>query len=157
MIKNYILVALRQLGRHKLFSALNIFCLAIGICFCLLIGQYVLHERTVNGGLRNVHRQYLVTSKWKIKNMGLDFTTLGPLPKELKTKFPNLIENYYRFNPVTNVVSAGDKHFQEDIAIGDTTLVSMYGYPLLYGDPCVCGFFFAYRRAMFESGAFQPG
>ncbi len=135
MIKNYILVAIRQLGRHKLFSALNIFCLAIGICFCLLIGQYVLHEGSVNGGLRNVHRQYLVASKWKIKNMGLDFTTIGALPKSLKQQFPGLVENYYRYNPVTNVVSAGDRHFQEDIAIGDTTLVSMYGYPILFGDP----------------------
>jgi hypothetical protein len=35
---------------------------------------------------------------------------------------------------VTNVVSAGDKSFKEDIAIGDTTFVSMYGFQLLYGN-----------------------
>ena len=44
------------------------------------------------------------------------------------------MENYYRYNPVTNVVSAGDKHFKEDIAICDTTLVTMYSFPLLYGN-----------------------
>jgi hypothetical protein len=32
------------------------------------------------------------------------------------------------------VVSAGDKHFKENIAICDTSLVSMYGFPLLAGD-----------------------
>ncbi|HVY74123.1 MAG TPA: ABC transporter permease [Puia sp.] len=135
MIRNYILVALRQLKRHKLFSILNIFCLAIGICFCMLIGQYVLHERQVNGTLRNIHGQYLIGSDWKVKNMGMDITTVGPLAKALKDQYPDLVQNYYRFNPITNVVSAGDRHFQENIAIGDTTFVSMYGYSLLYGNP----------------------
>jgi ABC-type antimicrobial peptide transport system permease subunit len=135
MIKNYILVAFRQLGKHRLFSALNIFCLAIGICFCLLIGQYVLEETQVNAGLKDIHRQYFLTSSWKVKNTGPDITTVGPLPKALKEQYPGLVAGYYRFNPVTNIVSAGDRHFKEDIAIGDTTLVSMYGYPLLYGNP----------------------
>src|SRR5690606_11057590 len=31
--------------------------------------------------------------------------------------------------------SAGDKHFREVLAICDTTLVSMYGFPLLHGNP----------------------
>ena len=67
--------------------------------------------------------------------MGLDITTLGPLAKTLKTEYPNLVADYYRYNPVTNVVSAGDKYFKENIAIGDTTFVSMYGLPVLYGNP----------------------
>lgn len=135
MLKNYIRVAWRQLSRHKMFSALNVFCLAIGISFCLLIGQYFQHESSVNSDLKNEHQQYLLYSNWKIKNTGPDITTVGPLSKELKKNYPSLVTNYYRFNPVTNVLSAGDKHFREDIAIGDTTLVTMYGFPLLYGDP----------------------
>ena len=135
MLKNYILIAFRQFSRHKMFSALNVFCLAIGISFCLLMGQYILHESGVNKNLRNSHRQYFVTSRWKIKNTGPEFTTIGPLVKALKNSYPDLVSNYYRFNPVTNVVSAGDKHFKEDVSIGDTNMVAMYGYPLLYGDP----------------------
>jgi putative ABC transport system permease protein len=135
MLKNYILVALRQFSRHKLFSALNVFCLAVGISFCLLIGQYILHERRVNASLKNLHQQYFLNSDWKIKNFGPEITTVGPLAKSLKTNYPGLVADFYRFNPVTNVVSAGDRHFKEDVAIGDTNFVSMYGYKLLYGDP----------------------
>ena len=135
MLKNYFLVALRQFSRHKLFSALNVFCLAVGISFCLLIGQYIMHERGVNASLKHVHQQYFIHSDWKIKHFGPEVTTVGPLVKALKTNYPDLVEDYYRFNPVTNVVSAGDKHFKEDVAIGDTNFVSMYGYKLLYGDP----------------------
>jgi len=135
MLKNYIRIAWRQLTRHKMFSALNVFCLAIGISFCLLIGEYILHETSVNSDLKNIHQQYFLNSDWKIKNTGYVITTVGPLSKELKNKYPSLVANYYRYNPVTNVVSAGDKHFREDVAIGDTTFVSMYGVPVLYGDP----------------------
>lgn len=134
MIKNYLLIAWRHLTRHKLFSAINILCLSIGITFAMLIGVYILKQQTVNSHIKNVDRQYVIRSKWKIKDMGLSITTLGPLPGALKKNYPQLVANYYRFNPVTNVVSAGDRHFKENIAICDTNLVSMYGFELLQGD-----------------------
>ena len=121
-----------------MFSALNVFCLAIGISFCLLIGQYILHESSVNANIRNVHQQYYLNSIWKIANTGPEMTTVGPLAKSLKENYPGLVANYYRFNPVVNVVSAGDKHFKEDVAIADTSLVTMYGFQLLYGNPNTC-------------------
>ena len=135
MIKNYFKIAIRHLTKHKLFSLINILCLAIGITFSMIIGIYILHEEAVNTNLKNAGNQYIIKSKWKSKDMGLDITTLGPLAKTLRTEYPNLVTDYYRYNPVTNVVSAGDKHFKEDIAIGDTTFVNMYGLPLLYGNP----------------------
>jgi ABC-type antimicrobial peptide transport system permease subunit len=118
-----------------MFSAINIFCLAIGLSFCMLIGQYILHEASVNSIYKDVHQQYFLNSDWKIKNTGPDMTTVGPLSKSLKQNYTNLVSDFYRFNPVVNVVSAGDKHFREDVSIGDTNLVSMYGLPLLYGNP----------------------
>ncbi len=133
MLRNYLKIALRSLARRRLFSAINILGLAVGLAFSLLIGVYIIKEKQVNADIRNVDRQYLVKSDWKVKEMGLDITTIAPLPKAMKEEYPHLVKNYYRFNPVTNVVSAGDKHFKEYIAICDTTLVSMYGFPLLYG------------------------
>jgi len=134
MLKNYFTIAVRHLLRHKFFSAINILCLAIGITFSLIIGIYVLGQYNINASLKNVNNQYIVKSNWKVKEMGLDITTFGPLPKTLKEDYPSLIANYYRYNPVTNVVSAGDKYFKEDIAIGDTNFIAMYGFPVLYGN-----------------------
>jgi len=135
MLKNYLVIAIRHLRRHKLFSAINILCLAIGITFSMLIGDYIIGQKGINATLRNAGNQYYIKSKWKVENMGLPITTIAPLAKTLKEKYPNLVANYYRFNPVTNVVSAGDRHFKESIAICDTTLVSMYGFKLIHGDP----------------------
>ena len=134
MLKNYLVIALRNMKRSKLFSFINILCLSLGITFAMLIGVYIIKEDNVNASLLNTNNQYLIKSKWKVKNMGLDFTTVGPLPKAMKDEYPGMVANYYRYNPVTNVVSAGNNHFKEDIAIGDTTLISMYGFPLLHGN-----------------------
>ncbi|MET0466330.1 MAG: ABC transporter permease [Chitinophagaceae bacterium] len=134
MLKNYLKIAGRNLMRRKLFSLINILGLSVGIAFSLLIGVYIIQEKQVNAELKNADRQFVVKSEWKVMEMGLDITTVAPLPKAMKEEYPHLVSNYYRFNPVTNVVSAGDKHFKENIAIGDTTLVSMYGFPLLHGN-----------------------
>jgi putative ABC transport system permease protein len=134
MLKNYLIIAFRNLKRNKLFSFINILCLSLGITFSLLIGVYILKEKNVNANLRNAGNQYFIKSKWKVKNMGLEITTIGPLAKAMKEQYPDLVANYYRYNPVTNIVSAGDNYFKEDISIGDTTFISMYGFSLLHGN-----------------------
>ena len=42
MLKNYFKIAVRHLTTHKLFSLINILCLAIGITFSMIIGVYIL-------------------------------------------------------------------------------------------------------------------
>ena len=133
LFRNYVKIALRHLSRHRLFTFIHIICLATGITFALVIGVYVYHEQRVHAGLQDVNNQYIIKSQWKIKGMGLDFTTLPPLAKTMREEYPSLVRNYYRYNPVSNVVTAGDKHLKEDMAIGDTTLISMYGLPLVSG------------------------
>ena len=135
MISNYLKIAWRNLWRNKGFSAINILCLSIGLTFSMLIGIYVLNQAGINGGIKNIGSQYVITSKWKQDNMGSPITTLGPLAKTMKAEYPSLVEHYYRFDAVVNIVSVGDKHFRTQISVGDTTLVSMYGFPLLYGNP----------------------
>src|SRR5688572_12989264 len=134
MLKNYFIIAVRHLTRHKLFSAINIFCLSTGIAFSMLIGNYIMQEKNVNLSLRHAENQYLIKSKWKVNNMGMPITTIAPLAKTLKENYPALVENYYRFNPMTNVASAGDKHFKVNVSICDTSLVTMYGLKLLQGN-----------------------
>lgn len=135
MLRSYFIIAIRHLSRQKLFSAINILCLAMGLSFSLLIGMYVLNEKEVNTGIKNIHRQFVLKSDWKEENIGAPITTLGPLARTMKEEYPNLVENYYRFDPVVNIISVGEKHFRTVISVGDTSFVSMYGFPLLYGDP----------------------
>ena len=45
-------------------------------------------------------------------NQGIELTSLGPLAKQLKEKYPDLVANYYRWDGVTSNVSKADRSFR---------------------------------------------
>src|SRR5712675_1672537 len=98
MLKNYILIAVRHLARHRFFSVIMVSCLALGITFALVIGGYVRNQQAVNKNIHEVANQYMIRSKWKMKGLGLDITTIAPLAKSIKEEYPSLVANYYRYN-----------------------------------------------------------
>jgi len=134
MLHNYFIIGWRNILRNKLFSAINIAGLSIGITFTMLTAVYIWQEMQVNHQLKNAGNQYILLSKWKDPNMGYEIGTCAPLPLALKKEYPNLVKNYYRWDGVTSNVSKGDKHFREHIQIGDSTLLNMYGFKLLTGN-----------------------
>ena len=134
MLANYYKTAVRSITRSKFHAVINIVGLSTGIAFTLLIAAYCWSEKQVNHQLKNADRQYLLLSVWKNPNMGNDITTMGQLAKALKETYPGLVANYYRWDGITSAVSHGAEHFREGIQLGDSTLLTMYGFPLLYGD-----------------------
>lgn len=134
MIKNYFKIAWRNLKKHRFYSGINILGLFSGLTFALLIGAYVWGELQVNESLKNADRQIILMSNWKESNMGIDFTTVGPIAKRLKEDYPGLVENYFRWDGITSNVSKENKQFREGILIGDSTLLAMYDFKLLYGN-----------------------
>ena len=135
MLRNYTKIAWRNIVKNPFYSLVNIVGLSAGIAFTLLIASYVWSELQVNSGLKNADRQFIIQSKWKDANLGLDLTTLGPLAKEMKQRYPALIANYYRWDGVTSNISKGDKAFREGIQICDSTMLNMYGFKLKHGNP----------------------
>ena len=134
MIRNYIVIAWRNIIRHRFYSLVNVIGLSVGILFVLLIGAYVWSETNVNGQLKNAGRQYFLESHWRNPDQGQSITTVGPVARELKEKYPTLVANYYRWDGISSVVSKGDKHIRENLQIGDSTLLTMYGFELASGN-----------------------
>lgn len=134
MLQNYFKIGWRNLLKNKVFTLINILGLSVGLTFALLIGIFIWDESQINTDLKNIDNQYVLHSKWKQPNMGMEITTLAPLAKTLKEQYPSLVENFYRFDGVSTTVSKANKNFREDIQIGDSTLLTMYGLPLLHGD-----------------------
>ncbi len=135
MLRNYLKIAWRNLLNRRFYSLLNIVGLASGITFALLIGSYVWGEWQINRSLRNAGQQCLVQSRWKVAGMGMDITTLVPVAPALKAQYPSLVANYYRFYGASATLSKGANHFRESIQIGDSTLLTMFGFALLQGNP----------------------
>jgi putative ABC transport system permease protein len=134
MLKNYIRIAWRNITKARFYSFVNIIGLSTAIAFTLVIAAYSWSLFQVNKDLKHANRQYILTSQWKDPNQGYFLATLGQLAKALKDNYPNLIANYYRFDGITSTVSKGEKSFRETMQIGDSTMLTMYGFSLLQGD-----------------------
>ena len=134
MFKNYLKTAIRNITRHRFYSIVNVAGLFAGIIFVLLIGAYVWSELEVNNNLHNAKRQYFLQSEWKGDGVNYSITTLAPVAKRLKEDYPSLVANYYRWDGITSGVTKGDKNFREGIQLGDSTILSMYGFNLLHGN-----------------------
>jgi putative ABC transport system permease protein len=134
MIKNYFKIAWRSIVKNRFYAAVNIIGLAVGITAALIIGAFIWSELQVNKQLKNSGNQCILKTASKDPNIGYELATFGPLARRLKEDFPNLVANYYRYDGITSVVSKGDKHLRENIQLGDSSLLSMYGFRLLFGD-----------------------
>ena len=91
MIKNYLLIALRNFGRNRIFSLINISGLAIGISASLVIYLIVHHEFSYEKFEKDGDRIYRVVTNMHFpeqdfKNAG----TPGPLPDAVRSEIPGI-------------------------------------------------------------------
>ncbi len=133
MIKSYFTLLIRSLLRRKFYSAINMLCLTVGFTFALLIGMFIHGERQVNQRLTDADRLYLVESKAKSSD-DRDFFARYRLVRQCVEQYPNLFESYYRFLDRSITISKGDKHFRIQSMIGDESLLTMFGFPVIAGD-----------------------
>src|SRR6266542_1973915 len=77
MIRNYFKIALRHLGKNKLYAFVNIFGLAIGITSCLLIGIYIWHELSYDKFHKNADRIARVTWEYNFGDADTKTVTTG--------------------------------------------------------------------------------
>ena len=92
MIKNYFKTALRNLVRNKIYAAINITGLAVGIAACVLIFLVVQFELSFDNFHKDKDRIYrLVTVPYK-ENAGFNKTAAVPIPvaEGLRIDYPQL-------------------------------------------------------------------
>ncbi|WP_160715106.1 ABC transporter permease [Chitinophaga solisilvae] len=134
MMKNYFLIAWRNLLRNKAFSLVNISGLALGMACSLLIILWVQEERGVDNFHVNGSSLFQVYER-RISGGKTDGTyqTQGPLAAELKRNYPEIkaaasleINNRYTFE-------AGKQISRMDGTYAGADFFSMFSYPLLEG------------------------
>ncbi|MEX2116750.1 MAG: ABC transporter permease [Bacteroidota bacterium] len=140
MFSNYLKIAVRNLLKYKGYSLLNIAGLAVGMACCILMLLYVQDELSYDRYHENADRIYRVSRSWKNPNgeislhLGHIAPPFGPL---MKNDFPETVLDVVRFRSIgTPLVSHGENHFQEGrFFFVDSTVFSMFSWPLLQGDP----------------------
>jgi putative ABC transport system permease protein len=90
MINNYILLALRNLLKHKNFSVINIFGLSVSMAVCMLIILVVQDQLSYDRFHKNLDQIFRIQSKDNLSKISFNkyATTTWPLAKELKDNYP---------------------------------------------------------------------
>lgn len=137
MIKSYFKIAWRNLSKHKVFSLINIFGLAIGIASFWVIALYVSDELSYDRFNTNADRIFRVVEhgNWNGGKFDLAITS-APYAAALKNDFPE-VENAVRINEdAGGRISYGDKQLNTGgVVFADNSIFDVFTYHFLYGDP----------------------
>ncbi len=138
MIANYLKVAIRNLMRNKVFSAINILGLAIGMACCMLILLYALDELSYDQHHNNAHRIYRLAEEIQSGGVPRRFAiTSFPMGSTLVQEFPS-VEDAVRFlrKDEKTLVANEQRHFYErGVLFVDANVFQVFNFPLSKGDP----------------------
>ncbi len=142
MIRNYVLLFLRNLQRQKLFSFINLLGLTVSIASTLIIYLYVVHEFSYDDFHAHANRLYRVnqTFIWSKDETTL-FSRTGPgVAHALKEELPEveLVSSFHTPGDfIVSYVAPSGKviAFEENkVLAADSNFFKVFNFPLIEGD-----------------------
>ncbi|UCC80455.1 MAG: ABC transporter permease [Candidatus Zixiibacteriota bacterium] len=149
MLKNYITVALRSLARHKIYSLINIFGLAVGLALCLIVIGHISYELSFENFHENKDRIYRINLKYMSEDTELySSLVMSPLGPALRESLPEA-EKVAVFRVIGNIdLSIGEDSFREryeaaregfkydaNVFCAGPEYLEIFTLPLVDGDP----------------------
>jgi putative ABC transport system permease protein len=135
MIRNFFIVAIRNLRRNKIFSTINILGLAIGMASALLIGLWILDELGYDRFHVKEDRLYMAYRSEKDEGVinAINFTPKVLAPK-LKSDYPE-IEDVARWQQTNFLFTVANRHFNLPGNFTDSAFLRMFSFSMLEGNP----------------------
>lgn len=127
----------RSLTRHRLYAALNIGGLAVGIAVFFVLSLYVRFETSFEKWLPHYDQIYLVQTDWKRSDgpyAGTFPYTMGGLLDEMKQDFPGLIGTRLQGGKDGGSVLHNGVATFEDVAQVDADFFKVFDLPMARGD-----------------------
>lgn len=137
MFRNYLTVALRNLLRHKGYSAINVLGLAIGIACCVLILLYVQDELSYDQYHEKKDRIYRLVESATVAGRSIEAAVTPPPWAPVLAKDYPVIEAYTRIKPPASrwLIRYQEKRFYERyFAFVDSSFFHIFTFPLVQGD-----------------------
>jgi putative ABC transport system permease protein len=139
MIKHYFKIALRNLGRQKVLSFINIIGLSVGLaCFSLFL-LYAVNEFGFDRFHKNasvIYRVYRWTDAMGGEEASGDVYMPSPLGPAMKNDLPDVAE-YVRMRDGwgESFIRVDGNVRRMQISYADPSLFNVFSFPLLYGTP----------------------
>lgn len=136
MIKNYLLITLRNLKRRPVFSFINLFGLAIGLATCMLIFFYIRHETSFDQFHENSEKMYRVANVYE-RSSGANFWVRTPpvLASAIRDNFPGVSKVSRSKHADNYMLEVDNNSFEVEFGLfADSLFLNMFDYELLMGD-----------------------
>lgn len=140
MFRNYLKTAFRHLSRNKIYSAINIAGLTLGLACAMLIILYTRDELSFDRFHANVDNMYRITTQrvqpdGKVENMsGISGYFQGP---RFTAGIPE-IKSFVRWQANYKDLKQGTEIKGKEVFYADTNFFSFFSFPLLGGNPQTC-------------------
>lgn len=140
MLKNYFKTALRSLVRHRFFSFINVFGLAISMTVCMAIIMLVADQMMYDRYNTNRDRIYRINSIpiWKEGQESTETsTTTLPLRQEMEDNFTGIEKSVRIVRGFGNMWIEIDQNVNIPVSgyYADPEIFELFEYELQYGDP----------------------
>ncbi|MEX1055931.1 MAG: ABC transporter permease, partial [Rhodothermales bacterium] len=137
MLRNYLLVALRNLRKYKLYASINVVGLALGLAFCTLIFLYVRDEMTYDlfhERADRIHRVYRASYNPDGSSEQNDPWLPMPLGPAMKADLPE-VDEYVRLSQNRRFVRSEGEAMEEELLFADPSFFRVFSFSLRSGDP----------------------
>ena len=140
MIKNYFIIAIRNLGRNKVYAFINIAGLSIGLACAMLIILYVKDEVSYDRFHTDVTHIYRVVSQGYDKNgkKGNENGNTGYFQGPRFTANVPGINAFVRVQSGRTDIKKETEVNSQEILYADSNFFSVFSFPLIDGDPKSC-------------------
>ncbi len=134
---NYCKIAVRNLLRHKVYSFINIFGLALGIACGILIFLWVQDEMSIDRFHEKKDGLYTIRT-WQQYGSERHLGSGSPpaVGPALKAEYPEIIEAArFQNGQGEALVTCGDIRFRENIQMADPEIFRLFTFPFVAGNP----------------------
>lgn len=137
MLKNYLLLAYKNLRKQKMFSLINILGLTVGITCCLMIFLFILNEFSYDNFHKNGKDIYRVMRVGKINGSEVNVPYLSPpYATALQNDYPEAIQSTVRVSRDNGLVNYNNVSFNEKkIYLTDSNFFQFFCFHLIKGNP----------------------
>jgi putative ABC transport system permease protein len=136
MIKNYLLVAIRNFRKGAAISFINILGLAVGMTCCFLIMLFVRDELGYDHFQQKLDRIYRIayTPRFAGMDRGLPMLSTAASPL-LKDYFPGIETSGRLFRRSATITRDVQKTEEKRFFFGDSTILDIFTFRFLQGEP----------------------
>lgn len=135
MFYNHLKVAIRNIKKNKLFSALNVLGLAIGIASTIIIMSWVVHEKSWDQSFTDKERIYQVMTHRNFNNeLNTNGDMMYPLASALKNSLPEIEYAAVTGNPEERLIALGDKKLRQSSLSISPDFINIFNLEFIEGD-----------------------